>query len=131
MKHLILYLLILAAIIALSSCKKDTANIPDIIINDTPFDHPDYPDPLLPSTGLVIGKVMPESKFALTLYNDQFTYSDFAIVNRTGIFLMKNVKAGEYTLVIEPYDAELAPLQLTGITVDSARTTNLGLIFIP
>ena len=52
-------------------------------------------------------------------------------MNRTGAFIMRDIKAGDYNLLIEPYDPNIAPVELTRITIDSGRTTNLGLIFLP
>jgi hypothetical protein len=133
MKRFFVYLTLIAAILsAFTGCRKETATEPDIIINDTtPYYDPNYPDPVLLSAGQLVGKIMPETKYALTLYNSNHTYTDFDIMNRTGAFIIKDIKAGDYSLLIEPYDPNIAPMELTRITVDSARTTNLGLIFLP
>lgn len=118
-------------IISISGCKKTAASKEDIIITDTVKHEYTYPDPVASSKGILAGKVMPETKFSVLLYNDTDSYENFSIVNRTGIFVMNNIKSGEYTLVIQPGDPAYNSVQLERIKIDSGRTTNMGLIFLP
>ena len=134
MKRYFIYAVIIAAFaFAIPACQKQLVQEDDITITDTipSKDETIYADPLPVSTGLIVGKIMPETKFGLVLYNDQYTYTEYDIMNRTGAFAMKGIKAGEYTLLIEPYDPSVAPFEITRIVVDSGRTKNLGLIFLP
>lgn len=117
--------------ISISGCKKTASPTEDIIITDTVKQDYIYPDPAVSSTGMIAGKVMPETKFSILLYNDSDSYEEFTIMNRTGVFVMNNVKAGEYTLVIQPSDPAYNAVQLDRIRIDTGRTTNLGLIFLP
>jgi hypothetical protein len=133
MKRYLTYAFILACLaLAITSCSKQTINEQEPITTDTiPGDPTIYPDPTVSSKGMVVGKVMPETKFTVLLYNDDNSYNEYTIINRTGAFLINNVEAGNYTLMIQPADPALNPVELTKITVDSSRTTNLGLIFLP
>jgi hypothetical protein len=117
--------------ISVSGCKKTAATKEDIIITDTTKIDYIYPDPAVSSTGIIAGKVMPETKFSMLLYNDTDSYEEYTIMNRTGVFVMSNVKAGDYTLIIQPSDPALNSVQLERIRIDTGRTTNLGLIFLP
>lgn len=117
--------------ISISGCKKTAAPTEEIIITDTVKNDYIYPDPAVSSTGIIAGKVMPETKFSMLLYNDADSYEEYTIMNRTGVFVMSNVKAGEYTLVIQPADPAYNAVQLERIRIDTGRTTNLGLIFLP
>ena len=133
MKRYLMYAVIIAAFsFATAACKKQTVQEEPIVTTDTvPGDPTIYPDPVLSSRGLLVGKVMPETKFSVLLYNDDHSYTEYSILNRTGAFMMKDVEAGNYTLLIQPADPNLNPVELIKITVDSSRTTNLGLIFLP
>ncbi|HEY0678165.1 MAG TPA: hypothetical protein VGD17_07755 [Chitinophagaceae bacterium] len=132
MKRYLIYAVFIAAFVtSIVACKKESLPAEDILVKDSVEDIGPVADPVISSTGFLTGKVMPETKFSLTLYNDTLSYTEFEIVNRTGAFSMKNVKAGEYTLLIQPADPGLNSLELIKIAVDSGRTTNLGLIFLP
>lgn len=133
MKRYLVYALVLACFaFTVASCSKQTMNEQDPITTDTVTSDPTiYPDPVVSSKGMVVGKVMPETKFSVLLYNDDRSYNEFTIINRTGAFLINDVEAGNYTLQIQPADPSLNPIELTKITVDASRTTNLGLIFLP
>lgn len=132
MKRYIFYVVIAGGfMLSASSCKKQVLVEEEIKPTDTAFVHPPYPDPVVSSTGTIVGKVMPETKFALTLYNDSHSYGEYTIVNRTGAFLMNKIEAGTYTLLVQPYDAAFHSLEISKISVDSGRTANLGLIFLP
>lgn len=132
MKRYLMYVAVLACFaFAAASCKKQTITEREPITDTKPTDPTIYPGPVYSSKGVIVGKVMPETKFTLLLQNDDYSYSDFTIVNRTGAFLMNDIEAGMYTLYIQPADASLNPVELSKITVDSSRTTNLGLIFLP
>lgn len=117
--------------ISISGCKKNVSSKEDIVVTDTVKQDYTYPDPAVSSTGVLAGKVMPETKFSILLYNDSDSYEEYSIVNRTEIFVMNKIKAGEYTLVIQPADPAYNAVQLDRIRIDSGRTTNLGLIFLP
>lgn len=132
MKCFISYLFVIAGLLVASTgCKKQAAPTEEIIITDTTTVEQPGADPVLQSTGIVAGKIMPETKYSLLLYNDQDVYEEYSILNRTGVFIMKNIKAGEYNLIVQPYDPDISSFELTKITVDSGRTTNLGIIFLP
>jgi hypothetical protein len=133
MKRYLIYAVVLACFaFTVTSCKKQTITEQAPITTDTVTSDPTiYPDPVVSSRGMVVGKVMPETKFSVLLYNDDYSYTEFSIINRTGAFMINNVEAGNYTLLIQPGDPTLNPVELTKITVDSSRTTNLGLIFLP
>jgi hypothetical protein len=117
--------------ISISGCKKTASPTEDIIISDTVKQDYIYPDPVVSSTGVLAAKVMPETKFSVLLYNDSDSYEEYSIADRTGIFVVNKVKAGEYTLVIQPADPAYNAIQLDRIRIDTGRTTNLGLIFLP
>jgi hypothetical protein len=133
MKRFITCLSILTAVVYINAgCKKQSSPQDDLIINDTTtVNHPPVADPAVATTGMITGKVMPETKFSLLLYNDVNSYEEYSIVNRTGVFLIKNVKAGEYNLVIQPADPAYNSIEISKIRIDTSRTTNLGLIFLP
>jgi hypothetical protein len=133
MKRYFIYAVVLTCFaFTVFSCKKQSIAPEEPLITDTvPNDPTIYPDPAVTSKGMMTGKVMPETKFSLLLYNDDNSYAQFTIVNRTGSFLIKDIEAGNYTLLIQPVDPSLNPIELTKITVDPGRTTNMGLIFLP
>lgn len=124
---------VFAATVMLSipGCKKTASPVEEIKPGDTTTTQYDYPPPTVSSKGMIAGKVMPETKFSMLLYNDTDSYEQFTIVNRTGVFVMTDIKAGDYTLVIQPADPAYNAVQLEKIRVDTGRTTNLGLIFLP
>ncbi|MGB8191590.1 MAG: carboxypeptidase-like regulatory domain-containing protein [Chitinophagaceae bacterium] len=132
MKRFLTCLSLAAALIYLNAgCKKQISPEEKIIITDTASVYYPPADPAPITTGALIAKVMPEIKFSLLLYNDVNSYEAYTIVDRNGAFMLKNIKAGEYQLVIQPADPAYNSFELSRIMIDSGRTTNLGLIFLP
>ena len=131
MKRFLFSAVILATLSLSTGCSKDAVVEEPISDKDTIVDIGPIADPAIATTGIVAGKVMPETKFSLQLYNDTENYIEYVIQDRTGVFVIRGVKAGEYTLFIQPEDPSLNPVTLNKIAVDTSRTTNLGLIFLP
>ena len=82
---------------------------------------------IAPETGILVGKVVPETKYVLVLFSRGITMEEYSIDQRSGYFVFKGVPPGTYTLGIYPVGSEYNK-EIEGGVILNGEITNLGAI---
>ena len=127
MKFNFIYMVIVIAFLAVvTSCAKDQPVAPEKAITNEGIEVLIDTRAIAPETGVVVGKIVPESKYLLILHNKRSSIDLFSIDARSGYFIFKNIPVGTYTLAIHLANGE--PKEIENVIVLNRKITNLGII---
>ena len=127
MKFNFIYIVIVIGLLAgMTSCTKDQPVAPEKVITNEDIEVFIDTRAIAPETGVVVGKIVPESKYLLILHNKRSSIDIFSVDARSGYFIFKNVPVGIYTLAIHIASGE--PKEIENIIVQNGKITNLGII---
>lgn len=132
MKRNIINLIIYAGLLlTFAGCTKERSDVEIALSNNNNIETQVISGkfgPLENATGVLVGKIVTNTKYSLFLYNEKSKNNEYIIDLRTGYFVFKDIQPGVYTLWINPADATFEPLEMRNILIEVGQITNLGLI---
>ena len=127
MKFNFIYMVIVIGFLAVvTSCAKDQPVAPEKAITNEDIEVIIDTRAIAAETGVVVGKIVSESKYLLILHNKRSSIDIFSIDARSGYFVIKNVPVGIYTLAIHLANGETKEIE--NVIVLNGKITNLGVI---